>query len=248
MVGAAGFEPARPFGQWGLSPSRLTNVTPRPRTIHSNYDYAKPGLLPMSNDSDSDARQIQAVVRLEAPGGFEPPNNGFAVRCLTTWLRRREPGKKNCWSGKRDSNPPPRPWQGRALPLSYSRKPAPDCTTPSKALARSSGRVFAQGGGGVLGRHGVDEEAAAPLVARHVGELGNDLEVPVEVLERAVAQRRRVQHEIEGRAVEHAIHAPQELAEQLGQSPQLLHAGLLERGAMASRQDPRLEGKARREG
>src|SRR5439155_25823150 len=93
MVGAAGFEPARPFGQWGLSPSRLTKVTPRPRTIHSNYDYAKPGLLPMSNDSDSDARQIQAVVRLEAPGGFEPPNNGFAVRCLTTWLRRRSPVK-----------------------------------------------------------------------------------------------------------------------------------------------------------
>ena len=28
-------------------------------------------------------------IRLEAPGGFEPPNNGFAVRCLTTWLRRR---------------------------------------------------------------------------------------------------------------------------------------------------------------
>src|SRR5262249_24070045 len=26
---------------------------------------------------------------LEAPGGFEPPDNGFAVRCLTTWLRRR---------------------------------------------------------------------------------------------------------------------------------------------------------------
>src|SRR5436190_23775623 len=25
------------------------------------------------------------------------------------------------WSGKRDSNPRPRPWQGRALPLSYSR-------------------------------------------------------------------------------------------------------------------------------
>src|SRR5439155_9754710 len=61
MVGAAGFEPARAFGQWGLSPSRLTKVTPRPRTIHSNYDYAKPGLLPMSNDSDSDARRIQAT-------------------------------------------------------------------------------------------------------------------------------------------------------------------------------------------
>src|ERR1051326_4068602 len=25
------------------------------------------------------------------------------------------------WSGRRDSNPRPRPWQGRALPLSYTR-------------------------------------------------------------------------------------------------------------------------------
>jgi hypothetical protein len=28
---------------------------------------------------------------------------------------------KNPWSGRRDSNPRPRPWQGRALPLSYTR-------------------------------------------------------------------------------------------------------------------------------
>src|SRR5580765_735250 len=27
------------------------------------------------------------------------------------------------WSGKRDSNPRLRPWQGRTLPLSYSRSP-----------------------------------------------------------------------------------------------------------------------------
>jgi Ala-tRNA(Pro) deacylase len=27
------------------------------------------------------------------------------------------------WSGRRDSNPRPRPWQGRALPLSYTRIP-----------------------------------------------------------------------------------------------------------------------------
>ena len=26
--------------------------------------------------------------RLEAAGGFEPPNNGFADRRLTTWLSR----------------------------------------------------------------------------------------------------------------------------------------------------------------
>ena len=28
----------------------------------------------------------------EAPGGFEPPNGGFADLCLTTWLRRRARG------------------------------------------------------------------------------------------------------------------------------------------------------------
>jgi hypothetical protein len=32
------------------------------------------------------------------------------------------------WSGKRDSNPRLRPWQGRTLPLSYSR-PSADCRT-----------------------------------------------------------------------------------------------------------------------
>src|SRR5262249_43141489 len=43
---------------------------------------------------------------------------------LATWLRRPEgrmSGRGVGWSGKRDSNPRPRPWQGRALPLSYSR-------------------------------------------------------------------------------------------------------------------------------
>src|SRR6266480_5993320 len=28
---------------------------------------------------------------------------------------------KEIWSGRRGSNPRPRPWQGRALPLSYTR-------------------------------------------------------------------------------------------------------------------------------
>ena len=41
---------------------------------------------------------------------------GFADLCLTTWLCRL------VWSGRRGLNPRPRPWQGRALPLSYFRK------------------------------------------------------------------------------------------------------------------------------
>jgi hypothetical protein len=40
----------------------------------------------------------------------KPPNGGLSSCHL-----------KKFWSGRRDSNPRPRPWQGRALPLSYTR-------------------------------------------------------------------------------------------------------------------------------
>src|SRR5687767_770356 len=80
---------------------------------------------------------------MEAAVRIELTNTGFADPRLTTWLRRHETEGRHgwagapratigawgrpespCnefWSGKRDSNPRPRPWQGRALPLSYSR-------------------------------------------------------------------------------------------------------------------------------
>ena len=47
-------------------------------------------------------------------------DEGFADLCLTAWLCRlmtSAPGRERLlWSGLRGSNPPPRPWQGRALP------------------------------------------------------------------------------------------------------------------------------------
>ena len=52
---------------------------------------------------------------MEAASRIELENNGFAGRCLTTWPSRLK------WSGKRELNPRLRPWQGRTLPLSYSR-------------------------------------------------------------------------------------------------------------------------------
>ncbi len=64
--------------------------------------------------------------RLEARVGIEPTYKGFADLSLTTWVPRPEtalargPRTKN-WSGRRDLNPRLRPWQGRTLPLSYSR-------------------------------------------------------------------------------------------------------------------------------
>src|SRR5690606_25863247 len=64
---------------------------------------------------------VENPVSAEAPGGFEPPNKGFADLRLTTWLRgrcdqrlraRRCRGK----SGKPGSNRRPSRWQRDALP------------------------------------------------------------------------------------------------------------------------------------
>ncbi len=42
--------------------------------------------------------------------------HGFAIRCITALLTRLIRISFEIWSGKRDSNSRPRPWQGRALP------------------------------------------------------------------------------------------------------------------------------------
>ncbi len=53
---------------------------------------------------------------MEVAVGIEPTNKSFAGPGLTTWLRHQKR-----WSGRRDLNSRPPPWQGGALPLSYSR-------------------------------------------------------------------------------------------------------------------------------
>ncbi len=68
---------------------------------------------------------------VEAGAGIEPALTALQAAAsplchpaLSLALRRGDPipGEKN-WSGKRDSNSRPQPWQGCALPLSYSRRP-----------------------------------------------------------------------------------------------------------------------------
>src|SRR3989449_1467006 len=108
-------------------------------------------------------------------------------------------------------------------------------------------RVSPQGLGRVLGRHRVDEEPAAPLESRHARELRDDLEVPVERLELAAAQGRRVEHEVERRGVEHAGHSAQGNAPETGESVQALPAGLVQTGPTGRPDEPPLEGEARGE-
>ena len=49
---------------------------------------------------------------MEAPSGFGPEHQDFADPCLTTWLWCHIIN----WSGRRDSDSRPPPWQGGALP------------------------------------------------------------------------------------------------------------------------------------
>ena len=67
---------------------------------------------------------------LEAPPGIGPGNKGFADLCLTAWLWRLikvcgHDASCPLWSGLRGSNPPPRPWQGRALPNELNPRMVP---------------------------------------------------------------------------------------------------------------------------
>ena len=52
--------------------------------------------------------------------GFEPRTHALEGRC-SIQLSYAPKLLKSIWSGKRDSNSRHRPWQGRALPLNYSR-------------------------------------------------------------------------------------------------------------------------------
>jgi integrase len=76
---------------------------------------------------------------------WSPPARGLPTGCppprqrrFGAALRRSAPSNSargGEWSGKRDSNPRLRPWQGRTLPLSYSRAQTPNRIRPNAGVA-----------------------------------------------------------------------------------------------------------------
>jgi hypothetical protein len=55
---------------------------------------------------------LRAVASGNCPKAIRAPSDASALSAICM---------KKSWSGRRGSNPRPRPWQGRALPLSYTR-------------------------------------------------------------------------------------------------------------------------------
>ena len=68
---------------------------------------------------NADPHRIGVPFLMEAAPGIEPGIKVLQTSALPL-------GYAATWSGKRDSNPRPQPWQGCALPLSYFRAGDPD--------------------------------------------------------------------------------------------------------------------------
>ena len=114
MVLVAGLEPARYLYRGILSPLRLP-IPPQRRifliflkralyfTIQSSCWRRHPDLN----------RGIKVLQTLALPLGYSAVSAAPSAEKIKT--------VRICWSGKRDSNPRHSPWQGDAIPLSYSR-------------------------------------------------------------------------------------------------------------------------------
>ena len=105
MVPGAGLEPARGCPREILSLLRLP---------------ISPSGLYITKITSQCCFMLLKTPLLHKDGGWSRNRtgvHGVAVRCITTLPS----SLKSLWSGKGDSNSRPSPWQGDALPLSYSR-------------------------------------------------------------------------------------------------------------------------------
>src|SRR5437667_6592073 len=104
-----------------------------PPGFEPGVEVLQTSALPLGDGADRTKKQRR--VRQD------PPSCADATACLTP-EESGSPSRSSLacqasegWSGKRDSNPRLRPWQGRTLPLSYSR-PDPQPNTRPGWLSR----------------------------------------------------------------------------------------------------------------
>ena len=147
MVPGAGLEPARPYERGILNPLCLPISPPGQRGY---LYYYKLVLLSVYGGGTRSRTEIHGfAIRCIANLPFRHSAKYFIILLnfylkvvwsgkqdlhpvgapvATTWVRNLTNRKDSAftskfktWSGKRDSNSRPQPWQGCALPLSYSR-------------------------------------------------------------------------------------------------------------------------------
>ena len=79
----------------------------------------------LNRDGDSSSRAPDGQGTGMPGGGHDAGGNSeIEIRNSKCGIRNSESGMGE-WSGRRDLNPRRRPWQGRTLPLSYSRSTGP---------------------------------------------------------------------------------------------------------------------------
>src|ERR1700680_1974893 len=123
---------------------------------------------------------------LEARVGVEPTNGGFADLSLRPLGYRAETIK----------------YSETGLCLSVLARSLADLTGRHGHDLRSADEAR-----GSPGRRGADIKPRAPLEARHFGELGNDLDMPVVMLAGFLSDGRGVDHQVVSRPVEHDVEA-----------------------------------------
>src|SRR5207302_9298919 len=84
-------------------------------------------------------RRIKVLQTSPLPLGYRAPATTLAFRPEKVYPQgTARSGNVRIWSGRRDLNPRLRPWQGRTLPLSYSRSAKPII---NDRLGRSNARL-----------------------------------------------------------------------------------------------------------
>src|ERR1700758_5067767 len=122
---------------WELDPRLLSNRRPHLLTRFNELKTSEKRRSPQHRTFPPDIQKLAKSLRgLEARVRIELTRKGFADLSLSTWVPRRLAERMWCrvasitphnssraaiWSGRRELNPRPSPWQGDALPLSYSR-------------------------------------------------------------------------------------------------------------------------------